>query len=726
MPKLLDWLFLPQGNMSNSIRAIVWLSVVFGCMTLANSSDAIAASGDAIIIIANKTYRGGVAPVEYADRDADAMQRAAIEAMDIQASALRRFNDMTIGEANEWFRPDGTPGASLVEFIRKASGNRRNGTIYFYYSGHGVATRNDRRQQDEMHFVLFDTRTDAVGSQGLSIEAVKRALSQVQKDIVPAGQVVMMVDACFSGFGRDGKEVWKGARSGAVPAKLVAPDKVVILSAAGPTEHAWSDDRRQYGVFTDALMDGLYGGAADSAGRIIAERLQQFVERRIESRLSRASVPARTQRPILEGEPTTVLATLQTPFPERVPGAKARLADRCRRVEASLGSKLMRDFLATDCDEDCPCKARIKAIVDERERGEQRCQQDSEELTRLRTYGSDVKPTIEELRRTTLCKAVKDQADKALAELSGPRVFGLISTAPSDDPKPTVREPQVSITPRPGERLRDPLSDGRPCAECPEMVVVPAGSFIMGSPHTEADRDESEGPQHKVTFDRSFAVGRFETTFTEWDACVEAAGCNAYRPNDAAWGRGRKPVININWSDAQAYVSWLSRVTGKPYRLLTEAEWEYVARAGTTTRFAFGEVLSSKQARFSASTWGSARGTVSVGSYNPNGWGVHDMHGNVWEWVEDCWKGDYASAPVDGSAFTGGDCGRRVARGGSWYSRDLGTTRRSPTFNNDGLPVFPEPVAEGPGALRSAFRLSFATDHRNNNVGLRVARTLNP
>jgi formylglycine-generating enzyme required for sulfatase activity len=135
------------------------------------------------------------------------------------------------------------------------------------------------------------------------------------------------------------------------------------------------------------------------------------------------------------------------------------------------------------------------------------------------------------------------------------------------------------------ERALKPKDSFKECAQCPEMVVVPAGSFTMGSPDSEEGRIEEEGPQHRVTFGRSFGVGKFAVTFEEWDACVADGGCNGYKPSDAGWGRGRRPAINVSWDDAKAYVGWLSRKTGKTYRLLSEAEREYATRAGTTTPF---------------------------------------------------------------------------------------------------------------------------------------------
>ena len=201
------------------------------------------------------------------------------------------------------------------------------------------------------------------------------------------------------------------------------------------------------------------------------------------------------------------------------------------------------------------------------------------------------------------------------------------------------------------------------------MVVIPAGSFMMGSPPNEEHRKNYEGPQHRVTVPEAFAVGKYEVTFDEWNACVSAGGCEGYRPEDNVWGRGRHPVIHVSWSDAKTYVEWLSGWTGETYHLLSEAEWEYAARAGTTTPFSTGWTIGPYQANFRGGKTLPVRGgkALPVGSFPPNGFGLHDLHGNVWEWVEDCWHGSYAFAPSDGSAWTSvGDCEWRVLRGGSW------------------------------------------------------------
>jgi formylglycine-generating enzyme required for sulfatase activity len=236
-------------------------------------------------------------------------------------------------------------------------------------------------------------------------------------------------------------------------------------------------------------------------------------------------------------------------------------------------------------------------------------------------------------------------------------------------------KPAVGAYFRPGDTFKD-------CADCPEMVVVPAGSFRMGD--LSGGGDSREKPVHRVTIPRLFAAGKFEVTFAEWDACVSAGGCS-HRPGDTGWGRGRRPVINVSWDDIQSYVQWLSGKTGKNYRLLSEAEWEYAARAGTTTPFHTGSRITTDQANFDGNyTYnGSSKGqyrkrTVAVGSFSANRFGLHDMHGNVWEWVGDCWNGNYDGAPTNSSVWNSGDCSRRVLRGGSWdYTpRDMRSANR--------------------------------------------------
>lgn len=203
--------------------------------------------------------------------------------------------------------------------------------------------------------------------------------------------------------------------------------------------------------------------------------------------------------------------------------------------------------------------------------------------------------------------------------------------------------------------------------------ALPGGTLTMGSPANEKHRVVTEGPQRQVTIE-PFAIGKHEVTFAEWDACVAGGECNGYRPDDGSTGdRRTQPVINISWQEAQAYVSWLAKQTGKPYRLPTEAEWEYAARAGTTTPFWFGKTPSTAQANYDGRTrYGPGsrigeyrRQTVPVGSLPANPWGLYEMHGNVWELVEDCWHSNYKNAPPDSRAWIEPSCTEHVVRGGS-------------------------------------------------------------
>ncbi len=240
------------------------------------------------------------------------------------------------------------------------------------------------------------------------------------------------------------------------------------------------------------------------------------------------------------------------------------------------------------------------------------------------------------------------------------------------------------------ERLPD-FALFKDCADCPEMVVLPSGNFVMGSPESEEGRDDNEGPQRRVTIGYRVAVGRFEVTAGEFQRCHAAGECGRKGGN-----RGRKPVDSVSWNDAQDYVRWLSRDTGESYRLLTEAEWEYAARGGTTTRYSFGD----------ANRWGFARHvnpilrSAPVGSYPPNPFGLYDVHGNVFEWVEDCYTNRYPSSPTNGGAVDMPNCPLRIARGGSWNS-----------------------VVEG---SRSASRGGGSPEDRSNFVGFRLARTVSP
>jgi len=253
------------------------------------------------------------------------------------------------------------------------------------------------------------------------------------------------------------------------------------------------------------------------------------------------------------------------------------------------------------------------------------------------------------------------------------------------------------------ERALKPGDPFRECdRDCPQMIVVPAGKFMMGSPESETGRLAREGPQHEVTIAEPFAVSKYEVTWDEWGACVKYGNCPHI--SDSAWGYGTRPVINVTWQQVKQYVAWLSSMTGQPYRLLTEAEWEYAARAGTSTAYPWGNDIGNGNANCSGcgSRWADDEKTAPVGSFPANAFGLHDMNGNVWEWVEDCYQSNYNGARTDGSPLITRDCINHVVRGGSWI------------------------LWQVPQSARSASRDNYKNDQQRAFVGFRVARTLTP
>jgi formylglycine-generating enzyme required for sulfatase activity/uncharacterized caspase-like protein len=338
--------------------------------------------------------------------------------------------------------------------------------------------------------------------------------------------------------------------------------------------------------------------------------------------------------------------------------------------------------------------------------------------------------------------AVKDSPsleaiDEFLRQYGAVPVYGALARARQEQlareaAKPPAKDQlamAIDTPPRSGapltaaqERALKPKDSFTECAGCPEMVVMPAGSFTMGSPAGEKDRYDDEGPQHTVTIGGPFAVGKLHVTvdqfavFARETGYAAHSGCDWRRPGFAP--EGSHPVVCVSWQDAKSYAEWLTKKTGRPYRLLSEAEWEYAARGrtqpGTYPRFWFGKdendlcrnanVADRKARDEKALTWGASCNdgyahTSPAGHYRPNDFGLYDMAGNAWQWTEDCYHGSYAGAPADGSAWTSGNCtSERIVRGGSWG--DLA------------------------GNFRAAQRQRF-TDEADSS-GFRLARTLTP
>jgi formylglycine-generating enzyme len=330
--------------------------------------------------------------------------------------------------------------------------------------------------------------------------------------------------------------------------------------------------------------------------------------------------------------------------------------------------------------------------------------------------------------------------------------FAVVATSHLADAQPDRPGQGRSVSPAhaPGAVFRDPGLDGGDCAACPELVVIPAGRFTIGVSTRENDRERvprevraHAQPQMEIVIERQFALGRHEVTREQYETFVAASGhptrdgCFVFRRDDASgrWGaqadananwrdhgfsqRGVEPVVCIDWNDAQAYVQWLARITGQPYRLPSEAEWEYAARAGTQSPRWWGDSANAACAYANVADFAAARAfnwdrnpaeihmcddgeaqIAPVGRYPPNPFGLYDMLGNVWEMVEDCWNPGYRGRSRDARPWLAGNCQRRTQRGGSWL--------------NDSWRV------------RSGTRFWIGIGDRAVNLGFRVARSLPP
>jgi len=344
---------------------------------------------------------------------------------------------------------------------------------------------------------------------------------------------------------------------------------------------------------------------------------------------------------------------------------------------------------------------------------EQRAKTAEEDLSRMKAALAAAQAAV---------AAAADRIKKAEAELDAARAAEALATDRAKKAEeerdnarvasgPAVKDNKAGIEGRANVPLTavelamlKPKDRFKECEHCPEMVAVPSGRFTMGTPEGDNTGYSDERPPHEVTIPKAFAAGRWTVTIDEWSACVSEGRCSNRSPLEKGAGKGRYPAIEVSWNDAQEYVAWLNgKVGGRPYRLLSESEWEYVARAGTQTRYFWGDDIGKNQANCDGcgSRWDGTQ-TAPVGSFAANAFGLYDVHGNVWQWVEDCWNETYKDKPpglkANGGAWEGLDCTYRVARGGSWSGN--------------------------PRDLRAANRGKYLPSGHFNYIGLRLARTL--
>lgn len=380
-----------------------------------------------------------------------------------------------------------------------------------------------------------------------------------------------------------------------------------------------------------------------------------------------------SDKPAIPVTPAKAESTTGTEAAERKARIAAEQEAENRRRQAAIAEQRAAELEAEN--------RRLRAEAERQRQERQRQREDAEKArqqaeTRREHSKIDAPPVVTPRPPAKMNGIVLDEDSDENRDNNTPDNSADTSPVePAITPLPPRQQPRSRPAPRPGQVFRD-------CPECPEMIVLPTGEFTIGS-----EESRNERPQRRVRIGTPLAVGRLEVTFDEWDACVTAGGCT-YQPDDEGWGRGRRPAINIGWEDAQTYLRWLSRRTGKVYRLLSESEWEYAARAGSTTRWSFGD----EESRLGLYGWywtnadfeGLSRGAIKramiptrmtepVGLRQPNAFGLFDMHGNVREWVQDCYAADYAMLPTNGDAYEYDRCRQRVVRGGSVHSEAFDT-----------------------------------------------------
>jgi len=633
------------------MRTMVRVAIALLWLLLALLPSAAQAEKRIALLIGNQSYTSEIGRLANPHNDI-ALVEQALKGLSFEVTTLRDAGLATLHQA-------------VNGYARRVQAAGPNAVAFFYYSGHGAA---DAGTNYLIPVDVITTETGELWDQSLRLTEITRKLKG------EAGNATHFVvfDACRNTL----KLTRAGSRAlvqskGFVP---VSQESGMLIAYATAEGELASDVGAGAGPFAKVLAE-----------EIVKPGVEAVVMFRVVQRRVRAAIK---QEPYLGfnalGDVYLAGLAVEPPKPvtPQVSEAERTWAWLKNTTDQSVLENFIKQFGGTP-------------------------------------FGEEAKARLTELKKQQVAIAAPPKAP-----------------APVPQPKPTQPAAAVTPTPPPSRcdgvealvgnekrclKSKDTFKD---CDTCPEMVVVPAGEFMMGSPKNEEDRSDREDPQHEVMFAKPFAVGRFAVTRGEFAAFVGETTystgdkCLTYDNNDKAEERAgrsfrnpgfaqddRHPAVCVSWDDAKAFVAWLSKKAGKTYRLLSESEREYAARAGTSTPFWWGASISTKQANYNGRYTYGAKGeyrqrTVPVDSFEPNPWGLYNVHGNVWEWVDDCWHDNYQGAPKDGSAWKTGECKAHVLRRGSW-----GGT---------------------PKVLRSAVRARGTADHRNGTIGFRLARTLSP
>jgi formylglycine-generating enzyme required for sulfatase activity len=680
------------------IAAVMLVSGTFS-VRAATNEDAVA------VVIGNSNYTAGRIPkVDYAHRDAAAFRRYLIDVLGYREGNIIDLRDATQAQMEAALGNDRTHEGSLWQYIRPEGSD-----VTVFYSGHGVPGLKSKRG----YLLPVNADPNKPEINGYPVDTLYANLAKL-----PARSVTVYLDACFSGDSPKGMLINATSGITVTPRLPKQKNKLTILTAATGDQVASWDLENRHGLFTEHLLAALYGaadasryGAAD--GKVTLGEVKKYLARNMSYAAKRTY--GRIQRATINGSEGVVLAALGANHPKR-----PVLATGAKRV-ASLPPPTVQ-VEEMDASYQVLKRANVRSGP-------------GTSFAKARQLSPGVVVDVTGKVRD------KDWYRVGLADGGQGYVWGKLLSERRPAPKPSGgKKIAVGIYPKglqPGDVFKD-------CDDCPEMVVIPMGSFKMGIRPTEREwyikqggkkeGSDRETPLHSVKISYELAVGKFELTRGQYSKFVvdtgrgSGDGCLVIDLPNVEWKKAASrnwrspgfeqtddhPVACVSWDDAKAYVDWLSRKTREPYRLLSEAEWEYAARAGTWTMRYWGDDWYNKDGCAYANlidkgNWKTASGfdcadsygfTAPVGMFRANSFGLHDMHGNVSEWTEDCWNKTYHGAPNDGRPWVSGDCSRRVMRGGFFVVSSF--------------------------AIRAANRAWHFSGSDANNNGFRIARPLLP
>jgi formylglycine-generating enzyme required for sulfatase activity len=551
----------------------------------------------------------------------------------------RALSNILASQGFEILRYENVTAQQMKEALRAFNERLRDGGLgLFYFSGHGF------QLGDATLLASIDASAASparLPANSVDLRAVLASMSASR----PGKTNLIILDTCLTNPFRTGT-------SG--PMKL--PEQTLIAYATSPG--AFAADGAFHGIYTNQLMQALAIPGLDAT----------TLFERVASSVARLTGDAQLPRTFSTLAGDTVLTTQAVPHPpfmqdNGIVALRSRAIlpkDSAEQYELAFWDSIKDSDHAADYEAYLQAypKGRFAALARAR-------------MERLRAAGKDGKSATPATKVPERAPAAKKPPKEPPAQTQ---------------PTPAAPPPAASAS-----AGNAGIAEIKDCATCPPLVSLPGGTFTMGSD----SGDPSEKPAHRVAIATPFAIGKYEVTIAQWNACVGAGGCS--KPGADAKGAPNTPVRDVSWDDAQQYVKWLSKLSGKSYRLPTEAEWEYAARGGTTTRFWWGEKMESGKAdcKDCGPPW-TQSGPLAVGSFAANPFGLHDVNGSVWEWVEDCWHSSYKGAPANGHAWETPNCRERVIRGGSWR--------------------------EGASYMPSSTRFKYAASVRDGQNGFRVAR----